>query len=180
MLADLFEVRETESKGKGLFAKKFIPKGTISSFQCKACKVVTAEELGYDKMSDKEKLDLFCYAYRREDGLFVLPCGIDRYMNHSCNANILGTELGFDIVVRDIREGEEATFDYRDFYESIKMPCCCGEENCCKEVTFEHPIPEDLKKFWHDRTESAIQMIDKVDQPLKEVLKGEGKWPFDE
>jgi hypothetical protein len=29
MLARLFEVRETGSKGKGLFAKEFVPKGTI-------------------------------------------------------------------------------------------------------------------------------------------------------
>ena len=43
----------------------------------------------------------------------------------------MAKELGFDIVVGDIKKGEEATYDYRDFYDDVKMPCNCGEENCC-------------------------------------------------
>ncbi|MCK9573595.1 MAG: SET domain-containing protein-lysine N-methyltransferase, partial [Candidatus Omnitrophica bacterium] len=59
---------------------------------------------------------------------FIAPCDETRYLNHSCNANILGADPGFDIVVRDIKKGEELTYDYRDFYDDIKMQCHCGEK----------------------------------------------------
>jgi uncharacterized protein len=171
VIAKLFEVRETKNKGKGLFAKELIPKGTIICFECDKCEVRSASELGYDKMSKKEKLALLDYAYRKEDKTFVLPCDETRYLNHSCNANILTADIGFDIVVKDIKKGEEATYDYRDFYEDVKMPCNCNEDNCCKVVDFKHPIPEELKEFWQKKIDSALKYVNKVKQPLKEQLK---------
>jgi SET domain-containing protein len=171
MLAELFEVKETEKKGKGLFAKEFIPKGTIVCFECDKCKVLSASEIGYDKMSVEEKMKLLDYAYRKEDGTFIVPCGDIRYLNHSCNANILTANLGFDIVVRDIEKGEEATYDYRDFYEDVKMPCRCGEKNCCRIVEFVHPVPNGLREFWQKNIDFALKYVNKVEQPLKEELK---------
>ncbi|MFA5039291.1 MAG: SET domain-containing protein [Candidatus Omnitrophota bacterium] len=171
MIAKLFEVKETANKGKGLFAKEFIPKGTIPCFECDKCKVVSASEIGYGKMSEKEKMALLDYAYRKEDGTFVLPCDETRYLNHSCNANILGTEFGFDIVVRDIEKGEEATYDYRDFYEDVRLSCGCGEPNCCKVLTFEHPLSEELKQSWAKKIKAALRLVNKVKQPLKDELK---------
>jgi hypothetical protein len=35
MLARLFEVKDTPSGGRGLFAKEHVPKGTILFFECK-------------------------------------------------------------------------------------------------------------------------------------------------
>lgn len=171
MLADLFEVKHTGGKGKGLFAKTFIPKGTIVCFECNECRVLTASEIGYDRMSEKEKIELFDYAYRKKNGSFIAPCGDVRYFNHSCNANVLGAESGFDIAVRDIHSGEEVTYDYRDFYDECRMPCRCGEENCCKVVTFEHPVPSMLQRFWKEKTDSALALVHRVEQPLKEALK---------
>ena len=45
MLAPLFEVKETKDKGKALFAKQFIPKGTIIWVDNKDYKVYTKEEI---------------------------------------------------------------------------------------------------------------------------------------
>ncbi len=174
MLAKLFEVKETGGRGKGLFAKQFIPKGTIvwvEDDNPDNAKVLTAEDLGYDKMSEKEKLELFDYAYRRENGTFIAFSDDTKYINHSCNANILGTELGFDIVVKDIEKGEEATYDYRDFYDEVEMACLCGEENCCKILKFIHPVRDDLKQFWKEKTDFALKLVNDVEQPLKEELK---------
>lgn len=171
MLANLFEVKESKNKGKGLFAKELIPKGTIVCFECDKCRVLTASDLGYDNMSEEEKMKLLDYAYRKKDGTFVAPCGDVRYFNHSCNANVLGTELGFDIVVRDIKKGEEATYDYRDFYDDVKMPCYCKEKNCCKVVEFIHPVPKELQELWQKRINFALKHVNKVKQPLKEELK---------
>jgi uncharacterized protein len=171
MIAKLFEIREAEDKGKGLFAKKLIPKGTIICFECDKCELRSASELGYDEMSEKEKMALLDYAYRNKDGTFVLPCDETRFLNHSCNANILTSDIGFDIVVRDIQKEEEATYDYRDFYEDVKMPCYCGENNCCKMVDFKHPISKELKEFWRKRIDSALKHVNKVKQPLKKELR---------
>lgn len=171
MIAKLFEVKETKNKGKGLFAKEFIPKGTIVCFECNECEVRSASQLRYDEMSQEEKRALLDYAYRKKDGTFVLPCDETRYLNHSCNANILGTEYGFDIAVSDIKKGEEATYDYRDFYEDVRMPCSCGEKNCCKVVEFIHPVPVALSEFWREKTDSALKHVNKVKQPLQEALK---------
>lgn len=169
MIAKVFEIKETKNKGKGIFAKKFIPKGTIICFECSKCKVLSGVEP--DKMSTKEKEDMLNYAYRKKDGSFVAPCDETRYLNHSCNANVLGTELGFDIAVRDIKKGEEATYDYRDFYDDVKMRCNCGEKNCCKVVTFKHPVPKKLKQFWEKKIDAALRLVNEVEQPLKKELK---------
>lgn len=38
MIADLFDIKETSRYGKGIFARRFIPKGTIVYFfPCKKC-----------------------------------------------------------------------------------------------------------------------------------------------
>ncbi len=74
-------------------------------------------------------------------------------------------------MVRDIKKGEEATYDYRFFYEDLKMPCFCGEKNCCKVVEFTHPVPEQLDKEWRKKIDSALKRANLVKQPLQEALK---------
>lgn len=169
MYADLFVVKETGNKGKGLFAKEFIPKGTIAGFECDQCEVLTG--IDPERMSQKEKDELILRAYRRQDGSFVAPCGVVKYINHSCDANILDSGRGFDLVVRDISKGEEATFDYRAFYDDLKMACHCGSKYCCKIVTCVHPVPKDLAWFWAERVAPALKRVNEVPQPLKEELK---------
>jgi uncharacterized protein len=169
MYAKLFVVKETGNKGKGLFSKQLIPKGTISGFECEQYEVLTG--IDPEKMSQKEKDELLLRAYRRKDGSFVAPSDVSRYMNHSCDANILDSGRGFDLVVRDIQEGEEATFDYRCFYDDMNMPCYCGAKNCCKIVTCVHPIPDELARFWTKRVDAALKRVNDVPQPLKEELK---------
>ena len=45
MLAKLFKVKYAGSKGKGLFAKVPIPKGTIVSFECPKCIRISKDDL---------------------------------------------------------------------------------------------------------------------------------------
>jgi nucleoside-diphosphate-sugar epimerase len=66
-------------------------------------------------LTDIEKCLILKYAYRKADSSYFLPYDEIIYLNHSCNANILDSGKGFDIVVRDISRGEEATYDYRSF-----------------------------------------------------------------
>lgn len=170
MIAKLFEVKETKNRGKGLFAAVFIPAGTIICFECKNCKVSSQEEIS--KLDEPKRSFLLEHAYKRDDGNYLIPCGYEIYLNHSCNSNILDSGLGFDIVVRDINIGEEVTYDYRQFYEdsSYELICFCNEENCSKIVRCIHPIPEELKNFWNNKIKKTLPLIKQVPQPLKQEL----------
>jgi len=163
MKAKLFEVKKVKEKGKGLFAKQFIPIGTITWFKCDKCREFTRQEI--DSLSEKRRKFVFWHAYKTENGNYILPCDEASFTNHSCNANTLDSGKGFDIVVRDIEKGEEVTYDYRFFYD-IDMVCKCGEENCCKRVKSVHPIPEKLQSYWNSKIEPALRQIKKVPQPL--------------
>ncbi|KAI8841310.1 hypothetical protein BC829DRAFT_426029 [Chytridium lagenaria] len=60
-----------------------------------------------------------------------------RFINHccdpNCNAKIICVENEKKIVIyanRDIKEGEEITYDYKFPIEEDKIPCSCGAEKC--------------------------------------------------
>ena len=170
MIAKLFDIRETKTKGKGLFAKRFIPIGTIVCFECNKCRKRTVEDI--QNLSKKELEWVLDHEYKDKTSLFSDVC--DKtilFLNHSCNANILFCDDGFDIVVKDLKKGEEATYDYRVFYDNLNMPCHCGEDNCCKMITCKHPIPKKLKQFWLKKIHFALKLANTVEQPLQEALE---------
>jgi hypothetical protein len=172
MIAKLFKTKKTKNRGNGLFAKEFIPKGTITWFECKNCKKRTPEE--FKSLPKKEREWVIDHEFIDKTRLFANVC--DKTIlniNHSCNANILDSGKKFDIVIRDIKKGEEATYDYRVFYDPWKMRCYCGEKNCCKTLNFKHPVPKKLQQFWKTRINSALKLVNKVKQPLRKELRQE-------
>jgi SET domain-containing protein len=174
MIAKLFELKETENKGKALFAKQFIPKGTVIIFECPDCKIYSPDYP--DGLSDGDRKHFFKHAYQRDDLTYCMACDETIYLNHSCDSNILWSgfdDFFFDIVVRDIQPGEEATYDYRVFYNEpclLRGDCQCGSPNCCQKVECIRPIPEDLKSSWQKKVKPALAEIIKVHQPLKEII----------
>jgi SET domain-containing protein len=165
MLAPLFTVKKIKNKGQGLFAKKLIPRGTVVFFECPNCKVTPKNKFQRLKPAQKEKL-LF-HAYTVKNGSVVMPCGDSKYMNHCCDSNILDTGKGYDIVVRDIKKGEEATYDYRVFYDrDWGFQCACGSKNCCGTFRCRHPLPRGVRALWDKKIKPAIRQIGKVPQPL--------------
>lgn len=176
MLAKLFEVKDSGVKGKGLFAKNPIPKGTVVFFECLQCSRIPRDD--FESIPTKEKSYIFKYGYRKADGSYLLPCDEIIYLNHSCSANILDSGKGFDIVVKNIARGEEGTYDYRSFLhdsDEFDFECMCGEDNCCRIVRSieDHPHTQRrrLIKFWKRRVDAALICIGKIDQqPLKDKL----------
>src|SRR5919106_5524972 len=168
MLAKLFELKDAGGKGKGLFARKPILKGTIISFECPKCRRIPKED--FEVIPTKEKSFIFKYGYKKVDGSYLLPCDEIIYLNHSCNANILASRKGFDIVVKDIAKGEEATYDYRSFFfhDSDEFECMCGEDNCCRIVRsvddHSHAQRRELFKVWKRRVNAALICIGKIEQ----------------
>jgi hypothetical protein len=175
MLAKLFEVKDAGNKGKGLFAKELIPKGTIVSFECQDCIRLSKDDFEFI-LTNNEKSLILKYGYRKADGSYFLPCDEIIYLNHSCNANILDSGKGFDIVVKNIARGEEATYDYRSFFfhDSEEFECICEEDNCYKTVRSVHdrhnPQRSKLIELWKMRVDAALVCLDKVDQPLSDKL----------
>ncbi len=159
MIANLFEVRETSRRGKGLFATGRIPRGTLIDHYCDRCKVVcTRQDL--EVMSPGEQDKVLEHTFATESGDVVLDCSIGRYMNHSCNANVLEHEGGFDIAVRDILPGEEVTCDYRQFYDPCEgFTCHCGQATCWGHVHCREPHPEALELEWSTKLEAASRAI---------------------
>jgi SET domain-containing protein len=170
MLARLFEVRETRGKGKGLFSRELMPKGTAVFIECLACSKIT--KTGFQLLPEDDKNFILKYGYAKADGSYLVPCDEIIYLNHSCKANTLDSGHGFDIVVRDIAKGEEATYDYRLFHDSddLSFQCLCRENVCCGTVRCVHPPLEELARFWSRRVDSALKCISNVSQPLGKKL----------
>ncbi len=171
MIANLFEIKEAVRYEKGLFAKQFIPKGTVVYFHCKNCGTYSKEELS--RLTKKELDFVMNHEIETEEGLMSKSC--DKrlfYINHSCNANILKSAKGFGIVVRDIKNGEEATEDYRIYDETLHFVggCKCGEKGCMKDTTYKRPASKRLQKFWDKKLNIALKLIPYIKQPLKSKL----------
>ena len=175
MLAKLFEVKNAGDNGKGLFAKESIPVGTIVSFECQQCIGMSKDDFE-SILNNKERSLVLRYGYRKADGSYLLPCDEIIYINHSCNAKVLDSEKGFDIVVKDIAKGEEATYDYRSFFfhDPEEFECICGEDNCCKIVRSVHDQHNsrrfEVMKIWKKSVHDALICNDKIAQPLNEKL----------
>lgn len=169
MLAPLFTLKKARGKGYGLFARQDIPRGTVVFYECPHCRVIPKAR--FEKTSKAQKGKILFHAYTRQDGSVVHPCGDSIYMNHSCRPNVLDSGKGFDIVVRDIAKGQEATYDYRIFHDKDwGFECRCGSPYCCGTFTCRRPLAAGVRAGWDKAIRPAMRLIPKVDQPLREAL----------
>jgi hypothetical protein len=61
---------------------------------------------GFQLLPEDEKNFILKYGYAEADGSYLVPCDEIIYLDHSCNANTLDFDRGFDIVVRDIAKDD--------------------------------------------------------------------------
>lgn len=160
MNLDIFELKETAGRGKGIFAKRYIKAGTVLGWQCPDCEILNDDALTL--MNAEDRSFYWEHCYRNKEKQLVLPCGHFKYMNHSCDANIFPMiDHDVDVAVRDINIGEEATYDYRVFYDDNEaMTCKCGSHNCCGIVTCVKT--EQLKQFWNNKRLKTIEAFKKL------------------
>ncbi len=123
---------------RGVFAAEPIRKGEVICVW--GGHVITEKE--FQGLSKKKFKNIDDYATRLADGFYLVSCkkgGLedDDFFNHSCspNAGIKGHLLM--VAMRNIKKGEEITYDYcmtdADYDYSFK--CGCGAVNCRKLVT---------------------------------------------
>lgn len=132
------EVKKTKKSGEGVFAKKNIKKGEILAIS--GGYIFTSEEC--EKLPPEHQQ----YVYQVEKYFYIGPEKLskieDNYkFNHSCEPNA-GNRNPLSLVsMRNIKKGEEITFDYATAHYHVKgtklwkMKCECGKDNCRKIVT---------------------------------------------
>jgi hypothetical protein len=155
--------------GFGVFATKLIPKGTITWVLDELDQKLDPEYVNSTSTFCQEVLKK--YAYRTQDGLYILCWDLGRYVNHSFHANCMGTAYEFEIAIRDIRPGEELTDDYGTL--NIEEPfACIPEKGTDRKIVF----PDDLLYYheeWDQQVLEATQYFDRVKQPLLSLVRPE-------
>jgi len=135
----LYIVRNSKVHGKGVFARKDIPKGTrIIEY---VGKIVSSKEglRIYEEQLEKSKKTGAGAVYifqlnSKQDIDGNVSWNPAKYINHSCNPN-----CDYDIInnriwifsKRDIKKGEELNYDYDyDLNDYQDHPCKCNSKEC--------------------------------------------------
>lgn len=137
--SDLCEVRGSSIHGRGVYATRDISKDEkIIEY---VGEIITKEESAKRGTEQHERSinhgDAAVYIFNLSDKWDLdgnVPWNTARLINHSCEPNCEAWMDGKRIFIhalRDIKEGEELTFDYGfdvDCYED--HPCLCGRDSC--------------------------------------------------
>lgn len=106
--------------GIGLFADEDIAAGTVTwRFMPDFDRTFARDDV--EKLPEGVREQFLSYAYLHQPtGLLVYCLDNARFMNHADNPNTQGVHdggelAGHDVAMRDIKQGEELTCDYRSF-----------------------------------------------------------------
>jgi uncharacterized protein len=155
--------------GFGVFATRFIPKGTIT-WALDDLDQLLEPELVKALDEDRKKLVLK-YSYRNQHGKFVLCWDNGRFVNHSFHANCIGTAYEIEIAVRDIQVGEQLTDDYGTLNVDEPFDCLPEEGTDRSRV-----MPDDLIRLadmWDAQAIDAFRAYNGVEQPLSHLIRPE-------
>lgn len=155
--SEYIRVSRSGIHNKGVFAAKDIPKGTkvIEYVGEKITKAVSDKRADRDIDLNKENPDENGAVYifelnKRYDIDGNVPYNTAKYINHSCNPNcetdIIRGKIWI-IAIKDIKNGEEITYDYGyDLDNWEDHPCKCGSDNCIGYIVREEDWPK-LKRI---------------------------------
>jgi len=131
------EVRKSKISGNGSFAKIPIKKGE-KIIQWGGGVLVSKKD--FEKGLKEGKYKPETAVNFTEDIKWVetanSPDTPDAYLNHSCNPNLWFIENWALATKKNIKTGEELTFDYSTGENyPLKYKCKCGSKNCRKNIT---------------------------------------------
>jgi hypothetical protein len=147
--------------GYGVFAKKLIPKGTITWVQDDLDQIFTPQRIA--GISPKMQKHLETYCFTNAAGNKVLCWDNAKFVNHSFQSSCMSTAYDFEIAVRDIHPGEQLTDDYG--YLNIEEPFEVVDEGTERKIVY----PDDILRHyeeWDDMVRGNFEAIGKVNQPL--------------
>ena len=126
------ELRDAGTKGRGVFATADIAAGTsVSVFGGYVCDLEEFHRLDEHRQTHSIQID---------DGLFMVCDEQEEpadFLNHSCAPNVGMVGNVLLVTLREVRAGEELTFDYAmcddDPYDEFE--CACESAECRGKVT---------------------------------------------
>ena len=168
MIYPYTQVLNSQARGSGVFATRFIPKGTIVWVLSAVDRLFSIEQVA--AMSPKEREDFGQVACLINEGVYLLSEDDTRFINHSCNANSLTVNgIEISLAIRDIQADEEITEDYGLYYANGGFgDCLCGSANCRRKI-----CQDDIQQYgdkWDRQIEAVFPSIPQVEQPLWDAI----------
>lgn len=152
MLNSKVEVKNISKNESGLFAKENIKKGAVVWRLDPTEKLLTKDER--DSLPDKIKKLAFQYKDH-----FIVVNDQSEFMNHSCDPN-LGFSSDEELsAIRDIKAGEELTYDYStaDVGDWIaSWECKCGSKICRGKITGNDCLKKDFQEKYKNYLPSWV------------------------
>lgn len=156
------ELRETPNKGFGVFAKEFIPQGTVITYVDGQIHFAKKESEVFTYAAN-HAVPFHKYFYRNGFNTDAVR------LNHSCEPNCYVKDLFLVTTMRDIQPDEELTYCYGLFcnsdWQNPEGICHCGSEHCLGKILPWRELPSEFKKKYIDYTADWI---------LFEEMKAEG------
>lgn len=154
------------NKGKGVFATKPIPKGTLT-YVSDSLEIEIAPD--DSRLRDpRYKSIIETYSFIDRNGTRIISWDHAKYVNHCCQGNSMSSGFGFEIAIRDIAAGEEITDEYGMFNFTYEMKIECDKSPCRNLIS-----GNDLQKYheeWDRKVISALKLYESVEQPLATYL----------
>jgi SET domain-containing protein len=154
-MKDYIKLRGSSIHHKGVFASKDIPKGTriIEYIGEKITKAESEKRADITLVkAEKSKKHGAVYIFelnKRHDIDGNVPNNIAKYINHSCSENCESDIIKGKIWIiasKDIKKGEELTFDYGYDIEDYEDHLCkCGSSDCIGYIIAEEYRPKLLR-----------------------------------
>lgn len=156
--------------GKGLVATAPIAAGEVVSrlepfqphYQISDVLAMTPDEIEH----------ILHVAYQNSATTLVAEQGDERFMNHSCDPNTWWADDDTMVARRDIRAGEEITYDYAttDITIPYTMKCRCGASNCRGVVTnLDYLDPEWQRQYGDHLPAHTLAAIRAASSPGQDV-----------
>lgn len=152
--------------GHGVIATEPIFEGTIAWTRDPLDQVIPDVHRRALEEPFRALVERYSFGHGRGDGL--LCWDHTRFVNHSCDANVLGLGARLQIAVRDIAPGEQLTFDYRHFGGQAGFQCYCGAMECAG--TLWPCASTDLEARWRSKLVGGLEALFTVPQPLMPMV----------
>lgn len=171
--SDLCDVRNSEIHGRGVYAAKDIPKETqIIEYLGEYIDKDESEKRAWDQAAVAERTgDAAVYIFTLDKKWDIdgdVAWNDARLINHSCEPNCeawIEEDQIFIYSLRDVKEGEELTFDYGFDIECYEdHPCLCGRSGCVGYIVSREQWPELREKL-------AEKEAGESEQELQEQLQ---------
>jgi len=138
---DIFEIKESGTLGKGVFATKLIKKGDqILQFTGPVISFEQTQLKSPETRSHPLQITKNTYIDLEAPGVFV---------NHSCSPNAKIYKDTFLVALKNIHVGEEIFYDYSTTMmddDDWKLMCECKNKNCRKIVGDFRQMPPSIQK----------------------------------